>query len=205
MTAAGRSRGTRNPVAGGDRPADADGPPVGLAADVEDFAAGRRARPVGAGVARGVRGDGRLTVLHDDRDAVAVGRGHVGGLLAHGLRQEVDEDAGPQRGHRPTGDAGVAIAGGPQRLVDAGTERGLDQVGVAGGEQAVDPQPALERAGDVQAADLVGLACSGLAGSGLSVSAAAASQWRAASRKPSAFNASACCNQNASWSTARSG
>ena len=43
------------------------------------------------------------------------------------------------------------------------SERGLDQFGVAGGEHAVDPQATLERAGDVQTADLVGLACPRLA------------------------------------------
>ena len=55
-------------------------------------------------------------------------------------------------------DAGVAVVGQPAAPVDAGAERGFDQVGVVRRRTGpVDPQPALERARDVQAAHLVGL------------------------------------------------
>ena len=88
--------------------------------------------------------------------------------------------------------AGIAVVGGPQRPVDAGVEGGLDQVGVLGAEVAVDPQPALERARDVQAADLVGRPVSGSPGRARRRRRPPSSQWRAATRKPSAFIVSAC-------------
>ena len=96
-----------------------------------------------------------MAVLHDDGDPVAVRGRRFGGLLPHGLGEEVDESVGPQRGDRASGHAGVSVVRGAEHPVEAGAQCGFDQVGVAWGEQAVDPQPTLERPRGVQRAHLV--------------------------------------------------
>jgi hypothetical protein len=80
-----------------------------------------------------------LTDVDDDRHPIAVWDRRLRRLLPHRLGGEIDQGGGSQGRDRLTGDAGIAVVGGSQRSVDARAQCRSDQVGVVGGEVAVEP------------------------------------------------------------------
>ena len=94
----------------------------------------RQHSPVGGGVAGSLGGTVTWPCCTTAASGSGRGRQGVGRLLPHRLGGEVDERTGPQQaGHRPAGDARVAIVRVvAQSPVDAGVEGGFDQVHVMG-------------------------------------------------------------------------
>ena len=117
--------------------------------------------------------------------------------MAHGLRGEIDQRRRPQRRDGPIFDAGVAVPGVAQaRSTPASRAASTRSASCGARSPSTRSQPSNVR----EACSVLTWPCS--VGSSSNWSSAAAGQWRAASRNPSAFSVLACSSRTSSWSAA---